>query len=99
MRTNIEIDDELMEKAMKATGQRTKKAAVEAALRQVVRSSRSATRLWKNFTVSDGRATLTPCAKGRLHRRGTLVIVVDSSVWIDRFRGMTDRGRQNACQH
>ena len=40
MRTNIEIDDELMEKAMKATGQRTKKATVEAALRQVVRSSR-----------------------------------------------------------
>jgi Arc/MetJ family transcription regulator len=36
MRTNIDIDDELMEKAMKATGQRTKKAAVEAALRKVV---------------------------------------------------------------
>ena len=36
MRTNIDIDDELMEKAMKATGQRTKRAAVEAALRKVV---------------------------------------------------------------
>jgi Arc/MetJ family transcription regulator len=36
MRTNIDIDDELMEKAMKATRQKTKKAAVEAALRKVV---------------------------------------------------------------
>jgi Arc/MetJ family transcription regulator len=36
MRTNIEIDDELLVKAMKATGQKTKKATVEAALRRVV---------------------------------------------------------------
>lgn len=36
MRTNIEIDDELMAKAMAATGTTTKKAAVEAALRQVL---------------------------------------------------------------
>ena len=40
MRTNIDIDDDLMEKAMKATGQRTKKAAVEEALRQTVRAAR-----------------------------------------------------------
>lgn len=40
MRTNIDIDDELMEKAMKATGQRTKRGTVEEALRRVVRSSR-----------------------------------------------------------
>jgi Arc/MetJ family transcription regulator len=36
MRTNIDIDDELLLKAMKATGQKTKKATVEAALRKVV---------------------------------------------------------------
>ncbi len=36
MRTNIEIDDELMEQAMKATGATTKRAAVEASLRQMV---------------------------------------------------------------
>jgi len=40
MRTNIDIDDELMEEAMKATGQRTKKAAVEEALRQAVQAAR-----------------------------------------------------------
>ena len=36
MRTNIDIDDELMKQAMAATGATTKKAAVDAALRQVV---------------------------------------------------------------
>lgn len=37
MRTNIEIDDKLMSAALRATGARTKKAAVEQALRTVVR--------------------------------------------------------------
>ncbi len=37
MRTNIEIDDELMEKALKASGESTKKGAVEAALKLMVR--------------------------------------------------------------
>jgi Arc/MetJ family transcription regulator len=33
MRTNIEIDDRLMRQAMKASGARTKRAVVEAALK------------------------------------------------------------------
>jgi Arc/MetJ family transcription regulator len=36
MRTNIDIDDELMREAMAATGIATKKGAVEAALRRLV---------------------------------------------------------------
>ncbi len=40
MRTNIDIDDNLMAEAMKATGQRTKKATVEEALREIVRLNR-----------------------------------------------------------
>ena len=36
MRTNIEIDDELLAAAMAATGQPTKRATVEEALRLVV---------------------------------------------------------------
>ncbi len=36
MRTNIDIDDTLMKQAMKATGTKTKKAAVEVSLRQMV---------------------------------------------------------------
>ncbi|MBB4086446.1 type II toxin-antitoxin system VapB family antitoxin [Sphingomonas carotinifaciens] len=42
MRTNIEIDDALMAEAMEATGARTKKEAVEAALRQLVQLKRQA---------------------------------------------------------
>jgi Arc/MetJ family transcription regulator len=37
MRTNIEIDDDLLAAAMRATGQTTKRATVEEALRAVVR--------------------------------------------------------------
>lgn len=37
MRTNIVIDDELMERAMRATGLKTKRAVVEAGLRTLVR--------------------------------------------------------------
>ena len=36
MRTNIEIDDKLMRQAMKAMGVKTKKAAVDKALRQAL---------------------------------------------------------------
>ena len=38
MRTNIDIDDELMAKTMKVTGAATKKGAVEAAMRLAVRN-------------------------------------------------------------
>jgi Arc/MetJ family transcription regulator len=37
MRTNIDIDDKLLKRAMKATGLKTKKAIVQEALEQLVR--------------------------------------------------------------
>ena len=40
MRTNIEIDDELMEKVLRATGLPTKRAAVEDGLRTLLRLRR-----------------------------------------------------------
>ena len=40
MRTNIEIDDALLAEAMALTGEPTKRAMVEAALRMVVRLKR-----------------------------------------------------------
>jgi len=40
MRTNIDIDDALLDEAMAATGLSTKKAVVEQALRQVVEQRR-----------------------------------------------------------
>jgi Arc/MetJ family transcription regulator len=39
MRTNIEIDDELMKDALEASGLPTKRAAVEEALRLLIRIS------------------------------------------------------------
>jgi Arc/MetJ family transcription regulator len=38
MRTNIEIDDQLVQQAMRSTGARTKKAVVEAGLRLLVQT-------------------------------------------------------------
>jgi len=38
MRTNIDLDDALVQQAMAATGQRTKKGAIEEALRRLVRA-------------------------------------------------------------
>ena len=40
MRTNIDIDDELLSEAMSASGQKTKKATVEDGLRLLVRLAR-----------------------------------------------------------
>ena len=40
MRTNIDIDDELLTRAMEAAGTTTKKATVEEALRQLVENHR-----------------------------------------------------------
>jgi len=40
MRTNVDIDDELLAEAMKVTGLRTKKGMIEEALTRVVRSHR-----------------------------------------------------------
>jgi Arc/MetJ family transcription regulator len=37
MRTNIDIDDDLMKAAMEATGKKTKKAVVEEVLRELIR--------------------------------------------------------------
>ncbi len=42
MRTNIVIDDKLMRDALRVTGVRTKREAVERALRTLVRLSRQA---------------------------------------------------------
>ncbi|MGB2644305.1 MAG: type II toxin-antitoxin system VapB family antitoxin [Candidatus Acidiferrum sp.] len=42
MRTNIEIDDQLMRQAMRSSGARTKRATVEAALRLLIRLRRQA---------------------------------------------------------
>ena len=47
MRTNVVIDDQLMKEALELSGFRTKKAAIEAGLRLLVKFSRQAEA--KNF--------------------------------------------------
>jgi Arc/MetJ family transcription regulator len=48
MRTNIVIDDQLMNEAMKASGARTKREAVEMGLKTLLRLSRQAEiRQWR----------------------------------------------------
>jgi len=42
MRTNIDIDEEIMDRALKVSGLPTKKAAVEAGLRWLIRMSEQA---------------------------------------------------------
>ena len=42
MRTNVVIDDQLMKDALEASGFRTKRAAIEAGLRLLVKFSRQA---------------------------------------------------------
>jgi Arc/MetJ family transcription regulator len=55
MRTNIEIDDQLVSKAMRSSGTRTKKAVVEAALQLLVKThSQTAIRRLRGKVQWDG---------------------------------------------
>ena len=55
MRTNIEIDDELMKQAMQSTGAPTKRAAVEAGLRLLVDiEAQTAMRRWRGKVKWEG---------------------------------------------
>jgi hypothetical protein len=65
MRTNIDIDDKLMKQAMKATGTTTKKAAVEACMREVVQL-RQQGRVRKIFGIGGWEGDLSAMREGRL---------------------------------
>jgi len=55
MRTNIVIDDRLMQQALKASGARTKREAVELGLRTLVRLGRQqAIRRWRGALQWEG---------------------------------------------
>lgn len=58
MRTNIEIDDALLREAMKATGQATKRATVEEALRTLVRLRKDVA--WLRKFVRNDEVTSSP---------------------------------------
>jgi Arc/MetJ family transcription regulator len=55
VRTNIEIDDDLMRQAMRRSGGRTKKAAVEEALRLLVKMhNQTSIRRWRGKVQWEG---------------------------------------------
>ena len=64
MRTNIEIDDELMRQAMAASGETTKRAVVEAGLRLLVRLKAQQVALALHGTV-DWQGDLDASREGR----------------------------------
>jgi Arc/MetJ family transcription regulator len=64
MRTNIEIDDALMAEAQKASGHATKKQAVEAALRLMIRLRRQQ-EVGAAFGKYRWRGNLAQSRKGR----------------------------------
>ena len=64
MRTNIEIDDELLAQAMKATGLPTKRATVEEGLRLLVRI-RKQTEALEDLTGLGWEGNLDEMRQGR----------------------------------
>jgi Arc/MetJ family transcription regulator len=67
MRTNIVIDDELIEQAMKLAGLPTKKAAVEAGLRLLVQvKGQAEVRRWRGKVKWEGN--LDKSRSGRVAR-------------------------------
>jgi Arc/MetJ family transcription regulator len=66
MRTNIDIDDELMKQAMEATGARTKRATIEAALRKLV-EVRAAESISQDAFRRQEESRQIAIRQGRLH--------------------------------
>jgi Arc/MetJ family transcription regulator len=67
VRTNIEIDDQLMSQAMRSSGARTKKAVVEAGLRLLVKThAQAAIRKLRGKVQWEG--DLNESRMGRVHK-------------------------------
>jgi Arc/MetJ family transcription regulator len=81
MRTNIEIDDELMAEAQKVSGQATKRQTVEQALRLMIRLRRQ-----QEVRAAFGKYRWRQ-PRPEPRRTRDPVIVVGSSVWIDFLNG------------
>ncbi|HET6454203.1 MAG TPA: type II toxin-antitoxin system VapB family antitoxin [Armatimonadota bacterium] len=65
MRTNIDIDDELIKAAKEATGLKTKKAVVEEGLRRIVRCKRQVNAINALKGAADWQGDLRSLRKNR----------------------------------
>jgi len=85
VRTNIDLDDELVERAMKLTGERTKRGVVHRALRLLVATEgQGAIRRLKGkikWSATSSEAGRAACA------RVDAMVIVDTTVWIDYLAG------------
>jgi Arc/MetJ family transcription regulator len=66
MRTNIEIDDSLLKKVMKGSGARTKRAAVEIAMREFVQMQKQRKALFALWGAAQWQGDLEQSRFGRL---------------------------------
>ena len=91
LRTNIVIDGRLVREALRATRLKTKREAGELDLLTLVRLNRQA-------EIRKLRGRFNVAGRPRNNAEGPLVLV-DSSVWIDYFRGIRNRpvGTLNSC--
>jgi Arc/MetJ family transcription regulator len=65
MRTNIDIDDQLMRQAMRSSGARTKRAVVEEGLRLLIRTrSQKSIRRLRGKVSWDGDLTASRLGRG-----------------------------------
>ena len=94
-RTNIDIDDALMAKAQRVSGQATKKQQLKEALRLMIRLRRQRGGRTRPSANAVWRGSLARSRTGTRRR----MIVVDSSVWIDFFRGRKDATCQASVRH
>ena len=87
MRTNIDIDDRLMRQAMRSSGARTKRAAVEEGLRLLIR-----TRSQKSIRRLRGKVAWEGDLRHRVKgaSQSSQVVIVDTTVWVDYFRGVAN---------
>jgi Arc/MetJ family transcription regulator len=89
MRTNIDIDDDLMRQAMRSSGARTKRAVVEEGLRLLIRTrDQRGVRRLRGKVAWEG-----DLERSRLGRstKWSGVVIVDTTVWVDYFRGVRNR--------
>jgi Arc/MetJ family transcription regulator len=84
MRTNIEIDDQLMKRAMRSAKTRTKRATVEEGLRLLIRlKGQQGIRRFRGRVRWQGN--LEESRRSWAWR--TSMVIVDTTVWVDYLNG------------
>jgi hypothetical protein len=87
-RTNLVLDARLLDEALRVSGERTYSRAVHRALDDFVRGP-APDASWSWLAAASGKAahqTCGPTGHGARHDGVALVLLVDTSVWVEVFR-------------